>query len=76
MYKFVCAYCGKTVVAVRPNMKYCDDFCKANAASMRRRKQVKGNDCVFNSGVECDDQTKCGSCGWNPEVIKQRALNR
>lgn len=28
--------------------------------------------CAYNVGVECGDQTKCGECGWNPEVERAR----
>ena len=28
--------------------------------------------CRYNSGVECDTQSKCANCGWRPEVAERR----
>lgn len=28
--------------------------------------------CKHNPGAGCEDTTKCGACGWNPEVARRR----
>lgn len=28
--------------------------------------------CPNNDRVSCTDKTKCGKCGWNPEVAERR----
>lgn len=28
--------------------------------------------CKHNPGAGCEDTTKCGTCGWNPEVARRR----
>lgn len=28
--------------------------------------------CKFNPAPGCEDTTKCGTCGWNPEVARRR----
>lgn len=28
--------------------------------------------CKYNAAVECDDSSKCESCGWQHEVAKKR----
>lgn len=32
--------------------------------------------CKCNANVECLEQTKCSSCGWNPDVAQERLLKR
>lgn len=27
--------------------------------------------CIFNACIECNE-AKCGKCGWNPAVVKER----
>lgn len=28
--------------------------------------------CKYNPAPGCEDTTKCGTCGWNPEVARRR----
>lgn len=33
---------------------------------------MEQNVCKHNYGVECLDQSKCGTCGWDPETARRR----
>ena len=36
---------------------------------------IFGYSCKFNEGVSCHPiGRKCGTCGWNPEVARERLL--
>lgn len=73
----VCQLCGQEFVRTRPGKKYCSRRCTQSAAdrASRDRKKLEilenGTDCPYNKGVVCTDH-KCDSCGWNPNVEKQR----
>lgn len=28
--------------------------------------------CRFNDAVDCNHDTKCSNCGWNPAVVEKR----
>ena len=32
----------------------------------------KKDSCFYSNGIVCEKRSKCGSCGWNPEIDKQR----
>jgi len=35
--------------------------------------EIKSTGCIYNSrGVQCIEKNKCGKCGWNPAVEKER----
>lgn len=34
--------------------------------------KVHHNGVTFDRCVDCDEQTNCATCGWNPEVDAQR----
>ena len=39
------------------------------------KKTYFGYSCKFNEGVSCHpDKHNCDSCGWNPEVARERLL--
>jgi len=35
-------------------------------------KKVKLYVCIQNQQVDCEDRTKCATCGWNPIVTERR----
>lgn len=42
-------------------------------APRKNRRRWQTLPCPRNEGIECGDQSRCGKCGWNPEVARARA---
>lgn len=69
----VCPICGKEFHKRRSNQKYCGRGCTMVAVNRRKtaKHRAKAKDCPYNNAVTCAD-SKCSTCGWNPDVAKQR----
>ena len=66
-----CANCGKYFESTRENAKFCCNSCGTKARNGRRIRPKIDLKCPHNQYLACKNH-KCGSCGWNPEVLQRR----
>ena len=70
MHKFTCVVCGKEFLSERLGRLHCSKRCNKFAFRNRHLPETRNPQyiCNYNEGVDCRRK----SCGWSPDVIKER----